>query len=168
MPYDRAMSNTPPEADPVELIERARIRAHELSWAMREVTRTAIDVDFTLARRLRLRPIEYAAMNHVMTARGTLGPRELGDRLGISSGSATELVDRLEQAGHLQRHRDLADRRRVSLHATPRVVSDVLRQLRPLLDGLDAVASDVPPEEQAAIQRYLRAASRVMRDYTQT
>lgn len=162
------MSNTPPEADSVELSERARTQAHELSWAVRELTRAAIDVDFELARRLRLRPIDYTAMNHVMTAHGALGPRELGDRLGISSGSATELVDRLEQAGHLQRQRDLADRRRVSLHATPRAVDDVLQELQPLLDGLDAVARDVPPEEQVAIQRYLRAASRVLRDYTQS
>ncbi|CAA9354351.1 MAG: Transcriptional regulator, MarR family [uncultured Frankineae bacterium] len=58
-----------------------------------------------------------------MTSSAQLGPPELSARLGISSGSGTELVDRLEQAGQLVRQRDTEDRRRVLLQMTPRCPS---------------------------------------------
>lgn len=46
------------------------------------------------------------------------GVGELGAELGLSSGSVTALVDRLERAGHVERVRDHADRRRVRLKVT--------------------------------------------------
>jgi len=59
-----------------------------------------------LAHRLGLRALDYTAMSHVLGADRPMGPFELGRRLGISSGSATELVDRLERADQLERRRD--------------------------------------------------------------
>jgi len=166
LPYAPAMSKGPANVDPIEVGERGQVEAHEISWALRELTRAAIDVDFHLARRLRLRPLDYAAMNHVMTARDPVGPRELGHRLGISSGSATELVDRLEAAGHLERQRDPRDRRRLSLHPTPQAVHQILAALRPLLADLDALGEQLSEADQDVVRRYLRAASRVLLDYT--
>jgi DNA-binding MarR family transcriptional regulator len=97
--------------------------AHELSWLLRAVIRASAEVDDDLARRLKLRPLDYAAMNHVMTSHQPLGPAELSARLGISTGSGTELVDRLERSGHLHRRRHPSDRRRVSLHPTETAVA---------------------------------------------
>ncbi|MDF2975489.1 MAG: hypothetical protein K0S40_217 [Actinomycetospora sp.] len=54
-------------------------------------------------RASRAAAIDYTAMSHVLAAEVPRGPFELGRRLGISSGSATELVDLLERAGHLPR-----------------------------------------------------------------
>jgi DNA-binding MarR family transcriptional regulator len=161
------MSKRPDSPDPVEERERARIDAHELSWALRGVNRAAAEVDLELSRRLQLRWMDLAAMNHVMTAPTPLGPLELSHRLGISSGSTTELVDRLEHAGHLQRQRDSQDRRRVSLHPTPRAVTQILSELHSLLTALDALAEEFTADEQAVIARYLHAASHILASYTQ-
>ena len=153
------------QADDVETRERARTEASELSWALRELNRAVAEIDHALARRLAMRPSDYAAMGHVMSAQAPLGPAELSVRLGISTGSATELVDRLERAGHLERRRDSHDRRRVSLHATQPAVELILRELGPLFVDLDELAGEFTPDEQATVARYLRLAARRMGAY---
>jgi DNA-binding MarR family transcriptional regulator len=148
-------------------LEGSRRAAPELSRVLREVSRAAADADRRLARRLRMRPLEYAAMGHVLSSRGTLGPVKLADLLGISSGSATELVDRLEQAGQLRRRRDLADRRRVALKPTEHAMALLLAGLDPLLAPLDGLVATFSNEEQATIVRYLTAAAKILRSYAE-
>ncbi len=154
-----------PQGGSVEARERVLVSAPELSWALREVNRLASDVDVELARRLHLRLLDNTALGHVMAADPLLGPAELSARLGISTGSGSELVDRLERAGHLERHRDTQDRRRVSLHASPGAVQSVLGELAPLFASLDSLAADFTPAEQETISRYLRAAAEKMRQF---
>lgn len=94
-----------------------------------------------------------------------LGPAELSARLGISTGSGTELVDRLERSGHLVRVRHPNDRRRVALQPTESAVADVLAALGPLLAAINELAADFTRDEQDTIMRYLREAARRLRDY---
>ncbi len=140
----------------VEGTERSRMQAHELSWALRAVVRATADVDRTLAGRLGLRPLDYAAVNLVMTSEEPLGPVDLSARLGISTGSGTELVDRLERSGHLHRERHPSDRRRIVLRPTPEAVTRILGTLEPLFGALDGLAEEFTPDEQAVVGRYLR------------
>lgn len=154
--------------DPVEDRERMRVSATEASWALRDVNRAADEVDHVLAQRLGLRALDYTAMNHVLGAERPMGPFELGRRLGISSGSATELVDRLEQAGHLERRRDRHDRRRVALHPSEDTLARVLEELSPLFAAIDQAAGDYTQAELAAVVRYLRTAAETMRGFARS
>lgn len=156
---------TEPPKDAVEAAERVRVDAPEVSWALREVTRAAAEVDRALTRALHLRALDYTALGHVMTAREPVGPAELAARLGISSGSATELVDRLEHAGHLRRERHPADRRRVGLHATESAVGEVLGALGPMFAGFTEVADALTPAEREVITAYLRAVAERMQAF---
>lgn len=146
------------QVDAVEGEERGRVVAHEISWALRAVMRSSAEVEHELARRLGLRPLDYAALTHVMTSEQPLGPAELSARLAISTGSGTELVDRLERAGHVRRGRDPNDRRRVGVHVTDETVARVLTALRPLFDELDDLAAGLSAQEQEVVIRYLRSA----------
>lgn len=148
--------------DVVETRERARMRAAETSWALRDLTRASAALDHALARRLRMSPLEYAAMAHVMGAGGDIGPLQLSSLLGISSGSATELVDRLEVAGHLRRDRSQRDRRRVSLRATDHAVALILGELADVFARVDALGDEMSPQEQHAVNRYLRGVAAIM------
>ena len=47
-----------------------------------------------------------------------LSPARLGQRISLSSGATTALLNRLEAAGHLVRTREHSDRRVVTLHTT--------------------------------------------------
>jgi DNA-binding MarR family transcriptional regulator len=153
------------DSQPVEAVERSRLDASEVSWAVRAVVQAATDADVELARRLRMRPMDYAAVGHVMTAAPPIGPLQLSHSLGISSGSATELVDRLERSGHLQRHRDEVDRRRVTLSLTPTAVDRILAELRPIVAAMDAVAADLTPAEQQVVTRFLRQIASALTAY---
>lgn len=155
----------PDPIDAVERNERSRVVAEEVSWALRDCTRAAADFDHMLARRIGLRPMDYTAVNHVFVNDGQLSPLELSARLGISTGSTSELIDRLERAGHVERHRSVEDRRRVSLRPTPASIARVLDELSPLLSALDAIAVDYSAEERQLITDYLRRVSRAMRQY---
>ncbi|MFE1644174.1 MarR family transcriptional regulator [Microbacterium sp. P01] len=144
-----------------EDIERGRMSADELSWALRSVNRAATRLDHALAAKMGLRALDYEAMGHIMDREGAmLGPAELGQRLGISTGSATELADRLERAGHILRARDEADRRRVALVPQQSAVGRILDELGPLFEALDDVAAGFTRDERAAIERYLRLAAK--------
>ncbi|MGI3781126.1 MAG: MarR family transcriptional regulator, partial [Janthinobacterium lividum] len=55
------------------------------------------------------------AAAHLTSAPEPVGPGEPSGRPGTTPGATTELVDRLERAGHLERRRDTQDRGRVQL-----------------------------------------------------
>lgn len=147
------------EPDPVEVRERSLVDAGDLSWALRAVNRAGSTLDQAVAARLGLRLMDYAAFSHILSAApDPIGPGELGQRLGITTGSATELVDRLERADHIVRQRAVDDRRRVALVPREHSVERTLGELTPLFARLDELADEFTPEEQAVIARYLRGA----------
>jgi DNA-binding MarR family transcriptional regulator len=151
----------------VDRRERQRVTASEVSWGVRALQRAQEELDRALAARLRLRALDYAAMTHLLAADPPLGPVELASRLGISSGSGTELADRLERAGHLHRRRAADDRRRIVLEPDESSVARMLRELAPLFRELDRLADTFTPEEQAAITRYLTTAAERVRAHAE-
>ena len=113
------------------------------------------EAESALARRLEIGPTDLAAMTHLTFAPEPIGPRELSGRLGITPGATTELVDRLERAGHLERRRDTLDRRRVQLHPSGDTLDQVAGELGPLLGALDAVAAGLDDHDRAVVIAYL-------------
>ncbi|TQM13999.1 MarR family transcriptional regulator [Pseudonocardia kunmingensis] len=144
-------------ADEIETRERRRWQAAEATWALWEVLRAADDAGHVLAQRLGLPDNDVRAMSLLVESEAPLGPVELGNRLGMRSASATELVDRLEGAGHVRRVRHPRDRRRVVVEVTESGRSAVLAELGPLLARFDRVAEELGAEGSATVVSYLRA-----------
>jgi DNA-binding MarR family transcriptional regulator len=113
-----------------------------------------------MSRRLGLKSMDMTAMSILTSAREDMGPRELSQRLGITPAAATELVDRLESAGHLVRLRDTADRRRVHLRPTASAIAEVGANLRELVENLDGIAADYSDQESTIIVDFLEKATR--------
>ncbi len=155
-----------PDED-VESAERREVDAPEVSWALRDVNRMTGAVDRTVARLLRLGHTETEALSLLMEDGPGMGPVELGNALGIRSASATALVDRLETAGHVQRHRHPTDRRRQVVVPTDSARRDVIGVLAPLLADLDALAVELSEDEAVVVERYLRGVAEAMRRYSQ-
>lgn len=118
-----------------------------------------------LARRLGIGITDVSALEHLSSASAPLGPVELGHRLGIRSASATALVDRLENSGHLRREPRPDDRRRVALIPSEHSALQVLNALAPLLADIDAAAARLSEPEAAAVTRFLTEAAQAMRNY---
>lgn len=133
--------------------------------ALRRLQTAMSEAEVALGRRMGLGHSELAAMTHLSAARDPVGPGWLSQRLGLTPAAATELVDRLERAGHLERRRDTADRRRVHLIPTESAVADVGDQLAPLLAAIDESAQQFSPDERAAIQRFLNAVVEAYADF---
>jgi DNA-binding MarR family transcriptional regulator len=133
--------------------------------ALRELQAAMGEATAALGRRMRMIATDLNAMNHLSASLEPMGPTDLAARLGLSPGATTELVDRLEQAGHLMRHRDPADRRRVRLVPTDSARGEVLGQIGSLIAVLDALAAGFTPEEREVVRRFLDEATRAYREW---
>lgn len=133
--------------------------------ALRRLQSAMTDAESALGRRMRLHPTDLAAMSHLSREDGPIGPGELGQRLGLSPAAATELVDRLTAAGHVERHRDLADRRRIRLEPSGDAVAGVRAHIDTLIAALDAAAAATPPEDRATVLAFLRRVTAAYADW---
>lgn len=95
---------------------------------------------------------------HLLALHGAMTPSELGRHSGLSSGTVTGVLDRLERAGFARRERHPTDRRKVT------VILDedrVDRQLSPHFAGtaatLGAVIARFTPEQLGVIADFLDA-----------
>ena len=111
-----------------------------------------------LARRAGMSESELDALEH-LEADGPLTQRELGTRLSLTSGAVTMLVDRLEQAGWVQRRPHPNDRRAVLLTLSERAVADAPPGLVSYHAAIRALVGRVPAGDRAAITRFLTAAA---------
>jgi DNA-binding MarR family transcriptional regulator len=105
-----------------------------------------------------LHPTDWAALLAVMQGERTgtpLTPGRLGERLLLSSGATTAVVDRLERAGHLRRERDGRDRRRVTLHRGERAHTLIAAFYEPFEASMEAVMVGFTALELAVVQRFL-------------
>jgi DNA-binding MarR family transcriptional regulator len=131
-------------AELVRLLQRHSVEAMRLGRAF--------------AERHGLHPTDWAALLAVSQADrvGTpLTPGELGDRLGMSSGATTAVLDRLERVGHVRRVRDERDRRRLTLHRGENAAALFAAFFDPLDAAMDALIVGYTAPELAAVQRFL-------------
>lgn len=152
--------------DELEVRGRRLLRAHEATWALWAVLRSAEDAEHTMACELGLPYTDTLALDHVLNSVEPIGPGEVSRRLGITTASATVLVDRLVASGHLARSADPSDGRRRILEPTNQARRDAIRVMAPLLRGLDAVAASLDPDTATAVTRYLRAVAAAYREYS--
>lgn len=119
-----------------------------------ELVRLSTAISEVLAGELGVSLRDLAALHHLV-GQAPRGPAELARELGITTASATVLVDRLERAGCLRRRRDPEDRRRLVLEATPEMASRSLRAVEPLTRDVAAIDEGLRPDQRALLAGYL-------------
>ncbi|MFE9116731.1 MarR family winged helix-turn-helix transcriptional regulator [Streptomyces sp. NPDC007172] len=72
-----------------------------------------------LADHLGLHPTDVQCLNLLGLEPGPVTTGRIAELTGLTTGSATRLVDRLEKAGYVTRHRDTEDRRKVLVEVVP-------------------------------------------------
>lgn len=90
---------------------------------------------------------------------------QLAAELGLTTGTVTTLIDRLERAGHVRRERDPGDRRRVILRYGEPGRELASRFFTPLGDHHRSATAQFTPEELEIVQRYLIASIASFRAY---
>jgi DNA-binding MarR family transcriptional regulator len=137
-----------------------------LSHRLRRVLRASHEADLALARRMELGLNDVAALD-LLALEGPQGAAQIARRLGMRPASATVLVDRLEAAGHVERTRDDADRRRVTVAPTMQAYRDALAAMAPLLQALEAAVADLDAAERAVVDRYLTRVAEALQAYVE-
>ena len=98
------------------------------------------------------------ALEH-LEADGPLTQRQLGDRLSLTSGAVTMLVDRLEQAGWVRRRPHPSDRRYVLVELSEQALDRTPAHLTAYHARIRAIAAEVPAGHRDAIRGFLQAAA---------
>jgi DNA-binding MarR family transcriptional regulator len=107
-----------------------------------------------VASRLEINVTDYGCLQ-VLIGNGAMTAGELAERLSLSAGAVTGVVDRLEAARFVRRVRDPADRRRVIVEP---VEEEVERRVAPLFESIYGALS-------AKVQRFSEADLKLVLDY---
>jgi len=100
------------------------------------------------------------AIMEALLHKGPLPINRIGEKVLLSSGSMTAAINRLEQAGHVQRIQDSSDGRCFYVHLTKsgrRLVSAAFRQHSA---NLEKVAAVLDTEEKSTLVRLLKKIGR--------
>ena len=136
--------------------------------SMQQLTTDSQRVAQAFAAEQGLGHIDLEALLHVMQAEEKGDPvtsGRLGELLGVTSGAATGVIDRLERSGHVHRGRDEADRRRVLVRYSPGARAVAGRFFGPLGALTDDVMADFGPDELETVRRFLDRMSGAMGDH---
>lgn len=104
--------------------------------AGRAIHGAVIALDAVLADRLGVHRNDLRCLHLLRSGPATAG--EVAAGTGLTSGSVTALLDRLEAGGHIERHRSTADRRSVEIAMT----ECRLRELQALSARIEAAIRD--------------------------
>jgi DNA-binding MarR family transcriptional regulator len=88
---------------------------------------------------------------------GPSTPSMLAERLGLTTGAVTKLLDRLQEAGYITRSADPADRRRIIVAADPERLSELAQHYAPLGEQLLRHVAGYSDTELEVVLDFLRA-----------
>lgn len=125
----------------------------------RERLRTA------LAQATGLTPTDLDALEH-LEANGPQTQRALADRLLLTSGGVTVLVDRLEAGGWVRRTKHPSDRRAVLVELAPTMPAEHLEPMERYHAAIEAAARTLSAVERDAAGRFLEAVADLAADTT--
>jgi DNA-binding MarR family transcriptional regulator len=114
-----------------------------------------------MADRLGLHPTDLQCVSLLGLEPEPLTTGQIAELTGLTSGSATRLVDRLERAGLVERRPDPHDRRRTRVSLTARRAPEADATWDAPGDAFAALLAEFGDEELRVIERYLRRSTEV-------
>ena len=116
--------------------------------------------DASVARAHDVSLAEMKAIDHIQ-AEGEITPRQLGERLSLSSGAVTAVIDRLERGGWVERSPHPRDRRSVVVRMSDQSMEAGARIYLPYSEALARAAAGLPAASRKAIADFLNAAAEI-------
>jgi len=116
---------------------------------------SAVALHMAISERLGLGPGDGKAYD-LLLRRGPLTAGELGQATGLTSGSVTALIDRLEAGGYVRRIRDEKDRRKIHVHANPEKMAVFAPLMTRFLQGMEALLAGYDDDALQVLADYMR------------
>ena len=120
----------------------------------------------SVAERLGLAAADIDVLR-ALAAEGPMAVGRIGELTTLTTGATTRMVDRLEQAGYVQRVPDPADRRRVIVAPMPEQVPRITAAFDPIDEAAREVLADYAPAALADVLGYLEACLAVLHEAAQ-
>ncbi|MGW1257501.1 MarR family winged helix-turn-helix transcriptional regulator [Streptomyces sp. NPDC002513] len=141
------------------MAESRRERLYEeLSLESRRYLAAYVLFNQAVADHLGLHPTDVQCLSLLTTEPGPLTVRQIADMTGLTTGSATRLVDRLERGGYVARTPDRQDRRRVLVAPVPERIARVTAVWDDLGQAWQTLLNGHTEDELEAITRHMRQA----------
>lgn len=127
------------------------------------------DFDREAARILGINATDLRCLEVLLAeADSEVTPRVIADRLNLTTGSVTTMLDRLERAGYVTRERHTGDRRKVIVRATPEVTKHSWSMIGPMIeDSYSDVTSHFTTDELGVVERFLHRATVLQEKHVQ-
>ncbi|MFF4837347.1 MarR family winged helix-turn-helix transcriptional regulator [Streptomyces sp. NPDC001315] len=135
--------------------ERSRL-LDELSTVSRRYMASYALFNQAVADHIGLHPTDLQCLNLLTLEGGPVTTGRIAELTGLTTGSATRLVDRLEKAGYVVRERDVADRRRVLVATVPERIAEFGRVWDRLGGGWTALFDGLDETELALIIGHMK------------
>ena len=121
---------------------------------LREVIEHSAEYSRTVGAQLNMNQTDFEAMEHLI-AYGPMTAGDLAKAVGISPGSATAMIDRLESVGHVTRENNPRDRRGILVTPNPKSVQEAWNLIGPIVLASEKALKAVSAKERQAIEKYL-------------
>ena len=134
--------------------------ADALSDALQELLTAAQGASVRISKRMEMGRLDVDAMQHLMESPRTV--TELAKVLGVTPAAATQLADRLEIRGHIQRIAHESDARKILIEPSLQGIQEVIGHLLPMLHKLSELEKEFTQKEKLAIIKYLQESQRAL------
>ena len=136
-------------------VPRARVQRtprplHPATLLLRDVMLTRSELERAHAHRLGLNPTDYRALG-VLLGQGPVAPGVLARALHLTPSATSNVIERLEAAGHLSRERSTDDRRRMVIRASDASVERAMGGFMALVLAADGLVTHLPEHEQGVV-----------------
>jgi DNA-binding MarR family transcriptional regulator len=139
------------------------IAAKEISaMEFREFTFELIRHQQAIADKLGINLTDFKVLG-LLHRRGEMTPKVLIETTGMSPAAMTTVIDRLEQAGYVERERRGTDRRSFTVHPTKGSESKVERLYKSLLVASQSLLPDYTARQTALIADFFAKSIEILR-----
>lgn len=143
--------------------EQPSEQQEKLTMSMRGLGTRTVLYQQSVAASLGLNNNDFLSID-ILHEKGPVTAGELSRLTGLTTGSVTSLIDRLEKDGFVRRQQDPRDRRKVILVPLYEDKEDVSATYLRLHAAMIQLASSYSDEELEVIARFLDRASRVLEE----
>jgi DNA-binding MarR family transcriptional regulator len=120
-----------------------------------------------VADRVGMHPTDLQCVSLLTIEAGPFTAGRIAELTGLTSGSASRLVDRLERAGYVTRQRDPQDRRRVLVVPAPDAVERLGAVWEGLRKGWTELFAGYSADELSLLRRHMRRTTELSRAQVQ-
>ncbi len=135
-----------------------------LGIALVEVLRAATDRYERAARDEHIHPTDFSCIGYLSRVGKPVSPKDIIAYLGLSSGSGTALLDRLEKAGYIRRLPNPEDRRGVLIALDPEAAAAPIAQYRTVTQQFFDATDPLTDRDLDTIATFLERVSRLARE----